>query len=58
MCLSTQAILLFISMLPPEILTQEPNRITIAADTGAVEWNYLTDNWCTVAPLQARSVQN
>jgi hypothetical protein len=57
MCLSTQALVLFISMLPQEIVTQSANQIIIAAETGHVTWDSFDGEWCTVAPLKNTSTK-
>ena len=57
MCLSTQALLLFISMLPQELVHPSPDEITIAADAGDVTWENFDGEWCTVAPLVNASIE-
>ena len=57
MCLSTQALLLFISLLPHEIVEPSSNEVVIAADTGDVEWENFDGEWCTVAPLIRTSTE-
>ena len=56
MCLSTKALLLFISLLPQEIVKPSSDDIMIAADTGDVTWENFDGEWCTVAPLVSASV--
>lgn len=51
MCLSTQALLLFVSMLPQEIVYPSSNEIMIAAEAGDVTWESFDGLWCTIAPL-------
>lgn len=38
MCISTQALVLFLSILDPAITTREEARITIRADAGDAVW--------------------
>ncbi len=54
MCLSAQALILFISLLPQDIVATSPSEVRIAAGTGPVVWENFDDRWCTVAPLLAR----
>lgn len=55
MCLTTQALMLFIGLLPPEIVTVADAQVTVAATSGEVIWDNFDDKWCTVAPLVAAS---
>lgn len=55
MCLSTQALVLFLSLLPPEIVTPSATDIVVAAEAGPVVWEARADLWCTTAPLTARA---
>ena len=57
MCLSTQALLLFISMLPQEIVSSSTNEVIIAVDVGEVSWQSFDGEWCTVAPLVNTTVE-
>jgi len=57
MCLSTQALLLFISLLPKEIVNPSSDQIVIAAETGNVTWESFDGEWCTVAPLTSASIE-
>lgn len=57
MCLSTQALLLFISLLPQEIVQPGSNQIIIAADTGDVTWDSFDGEWCTIAPFERASTE-
>ena len=57
MCLSTQALLLFISMLPQEIVHSSTSDVVIAAEVGDVTWESFDGEWCTVAPLVTTSVE-
>ncbi len=57
MCLSTHALLLFISLLPQEIVNPGSDKIMIAADTGDVMWENFDGEWCTVAPLLRAGIE-
>ena len=50
MCLTTQSIILFISLLTPEIVKPSPSQIVIEAEAGAVTWTNYGDQWCTKEP--------
>ncbi len=55
MCLSTEAFALFLSLLGPEIVTSEPDRITIHATEQDVLWMRRDEGWCTnAAPAHMR----
>jgi len=57
MCLSTQALILFIGLLPQEIVTPAETHVKIAANTGVVIWENFDDQWCTIAPLVETSTR-
>lgn len=57
MCISAQALALFLSMLDPEIVTTEPSRVTVAATEGAAIWEPVGDKWCSDAPDAPREDQ-
>ncbi|MGI3168723.1 hypothetical protein ACRARG_06205 [Pseudooceanicola sp. C21-150M6] len=50
MCLTTEALLLFLSLLPPEIVEHGENRITVRAETRDAIWQIKGEKWCTTAP--------
>ncbi len=50
MCLTTQALLLFLSLLPEERIEMTESRVVIRAETGAVIWQYGGEAWCTDSP--------
>lgn len=50
MCLSTSALILFISLLPPEIISDAPGQITVHATTRDAVWQVRGDLWCTERP--------
>ena len=51
MCLSTQALVLFLNVIGSDLVTSDPGRIIVAAESGAVHWVLTSDDeWCTMAP--------
>lgn len=50
MCLTAEALFLFLSILPPSIVEHADERITVAAETRDAVWLARDDEWCTVAP--------
>jgi hypothetical protein len=50
MCLTAEALFLFLSILPPEIVEISDTRITVAAETRDAVWRAKGDEWCTSAP--------
>ncbi|MCA0961467.1 hypothetical protein [Salipiger bermudensis] len=50
MCLTAEALFLFLSVLPPEIVKITEARITVAAETRDAVWLAKGDEWCTSAP--------
>ncbi len=50
MCLTTEALLLFLNLLPPEIIEMGHDRITVRAETRDAVWIARGDKWCTDAP--------
>ncbi len=50
MCLTAQALALFLNMLDPGAITTTQGRITIHADTRDAVWVQRQDQWCTMAP--------
>lgn len=55
MCLTPEALFLFISVLSSDIVEVSDERVTIDAEVGLVTWDFFEDQWCTVAPLLAQS---
>lgn len=47
MCLTTEMLALFLSILPPGIVTAEADRITVHAEAGDAVWVAKGDVWCT-----------
>ena len=50
MCLTTEALALFLNILSATEITMEPGRITIHAETRDAHWVAVDDEWCTMAP--------
>ncbi len=50
MCLTAEALFLFLSVLPTEIVEVSDTRITVAAETREAVWLAKEDEWCTSAP--------
>ncbi|MAC82306.1 MAG: hypothetical protein CML66_30125 [Rhodobacteraceae bacterium] len=53
MCLTTEALVLFLNILGAGIVTTEPGRIIVHAETADVHWvarENTADRWCTMAP--------
>ena len=55
MCLSTPAILAFISLLPPDIITPSKEQIIIRAEAGEVVWTFGAPYWCLGADDRVRA---
>ncbi|EPX85139.1 hypothetical protein [Salipiger mucosus] len=50
MCLTTQALFLFLSLLPEDRLEVTPDRITVRAEVRDAVWLAKGEQWCTSAP--------
>ncbi|MGR3804303.1 hypothetical protein [Marinibacterium profundimaris] len=53
MCLSTQALVMFLNLIGADIVTSEPGRIVVHATTADVHWVARADEadrWCTMGP--------
>ncbi|MCO6382730.1 hypothetical protein [Oceanicola sp. 502str15] len=50
MCLTTQALYLFLSMMPADRLDLTEGRVILRADTRPAHWVYNGEKWCTMAP--------
>ncbi|SDI19974.1 hypothetical protein [Aliiruegeria lutimaris] len=50
MCLTTEALLLFINLLSPQIVEIADDRVIIHAETRDAVWEARADQWCTQAP--------
>lgn len=54
MCLTAEALALFLNLLAPEVIQTEPDRIIIHATAHQTHWVAVGDEWCTIAPLIER----
>ena len=54
MCLTTQALALFLSLLPADRIETGDHGVTINADAGPATWTLVADKWCTEAPQDHR----
>ncbi len=50
MCLTTEALALFLSILSTGAIIREPGRITVAAEVRTAVWERQGDTWCTEVP--------
>lgn len=55
MCLTAEALALFLSLLPGEIVTSTPERIIVHAEVRDAHWLPVGDRWCTKAPVGERA---
>lgn len=51
MCITAEALALFLNLLSPDIITTEAGRITVHATEAEAVWVLTADDeWCTMAP--------
>ena len=50
MCLTAEALALFLNMISGPEISMEPGRIIVHADTRDAHWVSVEDEWCTMAP--------
>lgn len=50
MCMTTEAIALFLNLLDPEVISMEAGQIIIHASERDAVWVQTDDKWCTDAP--------
>ncbi|EBA06610.1 hypothetical protein [Sagittula stellata] len=50
MCLTTEALVLFLNLLPFDKVTTAPDRVVIEAETRSAHWVDVGGRWCTLAP--------
>ncbi len=50
MCITIEALALFLNMLSPEIVETQPGRVLVHADAGTAVWEERGALWCTDAP--------
>lgn len=58
MCLTTQALVLFLNMLDPSLITAAPDRITVHAVERDAIWTRVQDHWCTAPQPSTRTARN
>ncbi|MDJ0822975.1 MAG: hypothetical protein QNJ09_14335 [Paracoccaceae bacterium] len=50
MCLPLQTLIVFLNLIGPDMVTSEPGRFIVHAQTGDTHWVETQDNWCTMGP--------
>ncbi|SHG91627.1 hypothetical protein [Marivita hallyeonensis] len=50
MCLTAEALALFLNMIAVPEISMEPGRIVVHAETRDAHWVAVEDEWCTMAP--------
>jgi len=50
MCLTTEALALFLNLIAFDLVAMAPDRIVVQADTRDAHWVAQADQWCTMAP--------
>jgi len=51
MCLTAEALALFLNLIGMDLVIADPGRIVVAAEAGDVHWVLTAeDEWCTMAP--------
>ncbi len=50
MCLTTEALYLFLSLMPADLLDLSEGRVVVKAETRDALWVYNGERWCTSAP--------
>jgi hypothetical protein len=51
MCLTAEALALFLNLIAFDLVTTDPGRIVVAATAGDVHWVQAPDDrWCTMGP--------
>lgn len=54
MCLSLDALIVFLNLVGPDIVSTEPGRFIVHAESGNTHWVETTDEWCTMGPQLER----
>ena len=57
MCLTTQALMLFLNIIGPDMITTEPDRVIVHATEADVHWVRAEDQWCTMGPQLDRQAR-
>jgi aromatic ring-opening dioxygenase catalytic subunit (LigB family) len=50
MCLTTEALALFLNLIAFDLVDLQPDRIVVRAETRDTHWVARGDRWCTMAP--------
>lgn len=50
MCITAEALALFLNILAMDNITTEPGRVVIHAEASDAHWVAVEDEWCTMAP--------
>lgn len=50
MCLSAEALALFLNLIAFDLVSTAPDRIVVHAETRDAHWVAVADRWCTMAP--------
>lgn len=50
MCMTTEALYLFLSLMPAHLMDLSENRVVLRAETREAHWVYNGERWCTMAP--------
>jgi hypothetical protein len=58
MCLTAEALALFLNLLSADIVTTEPGRVIVHSGTGDVHWEERAAQWCTTAPQSEPSARD
>ncbi|MBR9838323.1 MAG: hypothetical protein GYB50_10595 [Rhodobacteraceae bacterium] len=57
MCLTAQALFLFLSVLPEDIVDVSPKRVVVHAEVRDAVWLPRDDQWCTDAPRRDADIR-
>lgn len=57
MCLTAEALALFLNMIVGPDISMEPGRIIVHAETRDAHWVSVDDEWCTMAPQIDRMIR-
>lgn len=57
MCLTVTAFAFFLNLLPADIVSAEPGRITVQANVSDVLWEERPEAWCTHGPQIDRAAR-
>lgn len=50
MCLTTEALALFLNLIAFDLVDMQPDRIVVRAETRDAHWVAHGERWCTMAP--------